>query len=92
MAASITLQVDEKLKERLDSIAKTTERSTNEVVNEALTTFADIRLRQIEMLKASILEAETIGTVPDEEVEAWMLSWGSENELPMPTPRLDKAE
>jgi len=92
MATSITLQVDEKLKQELDSIARTTEKSTSAVVNEALTAYVDARSRQIGMLKASIREAEEVGTVPDEEVEAWMLSWGTENELPMPTPRLEKAE
>lgn len=89
MAASITLQVDEKLKQELDSIAKTTDRSTAVVVNEALKAYVDARSLQIARLKAAIREADEIGTVPDEEVEAWMLSWGTENELPMPKPRLD---
>jgi len=89
VAASITLQVDEKLKQELDSIAKTTDRSTAVVVNEALKAYVDARSLQIARLKAAIREADEIGTVPDEEVEAWMLSWGTENELPMPKPRLD---
>lgn len=92
MAASITLQVDEKLKQELDSIAKATERSTAIVVNEALKAFVDARSWQVAKLKAAIREADEVGTVPDEEVEAWMLSWGTENELPMPKPRLDKVD
>jgi predicted transcriptional regulator len=85
MAASITLQVDEKLKQELDSIAKTTERSTDVVVAEALNAYVDLHERQVAHIRRAMREAREAGTVPDEEVEAWMLSWGTDNELPMPT-------
>ena len=32
-------------------------------------------------------EAERVGTIPFEEVEAWVRSWGTPNELPQPEPR-----
>jgi predicted transcriptional regulator len=85
MAASITLQMDEKLKQELDSIAKTTERSTAVVVNDALKAYVDLHSWQVAQIEKGMRSAREIGTVPDEEVEAWMLSWGTENELPMPT-------
>ena len=40
---------------------------------------------RIEEARASI-RAE--GTIPHEEVRAWVESWGTENELPQPQPRL----
>ena len=52
MAASMTLQVDDKLKLELESIARTTERSTDVVVTEALKAYVDHNSRQIAQIDA----------------------------------------
>jgi predicted transcriptional regulator len=39
------------------------------------------------LLDEAEAEAERVGTIPFEEVEAWVRSWGTPNELPPPEPR-----
>jgi predicted transcriptional regulator len=39
------------------------------------------------LLNEAESEAERIGTIPIEEIRAWVDSWGTANELPMPKPR-----
>jgi predicted transcriptional regulator len=92
MPASITLQIDENLKDRLNSLAEDANTSSAILAEEALRSYVDLRSGEIARLKMAIQEADEVGTVPDEEVEAWMLSWGTEHELPMPTPRRDHEE
>ena len=39
------------------------------------------------LLDEAEAEAERVGTIPLEEVEAWVRSWGTPNELSPPEPR-----
>ena len=39
------------------------------------------------LLDEAEAEAERVGTIPFEEVEAWVRSWGTPNELSPPEPR-----
>jgi predicted transcriptional regulator len=92
MPASITLQIDENLRDRLESLAEDSRKPSGVLAEEALRSYVDTRSWEIAKLKRAIREADELGTVPDEEVEAWMLSWGTEHELPMPTPRRSPVE
>ena len=42
---------------------------------------------EAERIAESLASVEREGTIPFEEVEAWIESWGTPNELPMPKPR-----
>lgn len=55
-----------------------------------LETEAEPKAQQAEedrLLDEAEAEAERVGTIPFEEVEAWIRSWGTPNELPPPEPR-----
>ncbi len=91
MAASITLHIDEKLNEEVNAVAETTQRPESDLAVEALQAFVESNAWLVDELEQAVRQAEEVGTVADEEVEAWMLSWGTDHELPMPKPRLSIA-
>jgi predicted transcriptional regulator len=42
---------------------------------------------EMRLLDEAEAEAELLGTIPADEVRAWVESWGTANELPPPEPR-----
>ncbi len=81
MSVTITLQVDEKLKAKLDQLhpdaRRTAEAFTGNLLEYAIDYPAG--LDDIE----EMLRANSVGdSVTDEDMRAWLSSWGSESELP----------
>jgi RHH-type rel operon transcriptional repressor/antitoxin RelB len=85
MAASVAIHIDPELNAELDSLAETTQRSKTSLANEALHSFIVTNAAYAAEIHASMKEADEVGTVPHGEVDAWMASWGTVDELPMPT-------
>jgi hypothetical protein len=54
---------------------------------EPIETETERQTEEDRLLDEAEAEAERVGTIPFEEVEAWVRSWGTPNELPQPEPR-----
>jgi predicted transcriptional regulator len=85
MAVAFSIRMDEALKAKLDQEAAAEDRSSSYMAQKAIEQFLDARAYKREILiaayNASLTEQEFIS---EEAVDAWMDSWGTENELPKP--------
>jgi len=71
----LTLRVDDKLKRKLDKLAKTTQRSRSFLAAEAIREFVAINEWQIQEIKKAIQQADAGDFVTDEEVEEMFRKW-----------------
>ncbi len=78
----------EVLKERLADIARDMGRDPAEVACMAIEAYIEANAWQVRQIREGLDEAVS-GTpgVPHEEVMEWLASWGTDHELPRPTPR-----
>ena len=86
MSTTITIRVDEKTKERVDKIAKATDRTISYFVSRALEQVLDEEEWQIGEIKRRVELADRAGAkfIPQEDIEAWLKSWGAKNEKKPP--------
>ena len=82
---TLTLRLDSKLKRSLDSIAAYENRSRSFMAMQAVAGFVAVHEAQIEGIKKAIASADAGRFSSHEDVKAWVESWGTDNELPMPS-------
>ncbi len=82
--ASITIQLDPAIESRLQEIADARQRSLPEVAADMVTAFVDREEWERRQILKGLAELEAGNGVSHERVAAWLDSWGTENELPMP--------
>lgn len=86
-SAAAAVPIKRELKDRLDELAEATNRSGEELVEEAVTTFLAANDRQIAEIRAGLREAEAGGPfISHEAMTRWLDSWGTDDELPPPDP------
>ena len=86
-SSTFTVRVDTAAKKRLEKLAKNTGRSRSFLAAEAINEYLDINEWQVAGIKAAIESADRGEFIPHDQVKAWVNSWDSDNELPMPTKR-----
>ena len=86
MSTTITIRVDDKTKERVDKIAKATDRTISYFVSRALEQVLDEEEWQIGEIKRRVESADRGGAkfIPHEDIEAWLKSWGAKKEKKPP--------
>ncbi len=80
----LTVEVTPSVQERLTAVAQTTARSESWLTQEALSSFLDLYEWQVQAIGVGMADADAGRLVEHGDVEAWLASWGSESELPMP--------
>jgi len=83
----LTAHIPEELAEKVDSYAKSMERSRAWIVKQALSNWIDWEEEKDRLTLEAIEAADRDGTIPHEEVVAWAESLSTANPLPMPKPR-----
>jgi predicted transcriptional regulator len=88
MVAATSIKLDEELKVRVLHLAETQRRSSHWIMREAIAQYVD-REEKRETLRQHTLEAWNEFQATGQhstaaEVDNWLASWGSENELPVP--------
>lgn len=88
MATATSIKLDDELKGRVQHLAEVRRRSSHWIMREAIAQYVE-REESREALKQDTLKAweefQTTGLhATAEEVENWLASWGTENELPTP--------
>jgi RHH-type transcriptional regulator, rel operon repressor / antitoxin RelB len=71
----LTLRVDDKLKKKLDKLAKTTQRSRSFLAAEAIREFVALNEWQIQEIKKAVQQADAGDFATDEEVEEIFRKW-----------------
>ncbi len=86
---AITVRLPRELGEKLQILARGLNRATSDLAAEAIASYVDLNLRQVQEIERGLEEAasDRLG-VPHHEVEKWVRSWDTDNELPRPKPRV----
>ncbi len=86
--AAKSIKLDDDLSDRVQSLAETRQRSAHWIMREAIAEYVD-REEKRELFRRDTLQAweeyQLTGLYATaEEVDTWLASWGTENELPTP--------
>jgi RHH-type transcriptional regulator, rel operon repressor / antitoxin RelB len=84
--AIFTVRLPDDLKAELDLLAKATNRSKSYLATKAIADYLQRNAWQIKELRQAAQEADEGAFISENAVDAWLDSWGSENELPPPQP------
>lgn len=88
MASPTSIKLDERLRGRVQFLAKARQRSAHWIMREAIEQYVEREERREALNQATIAawEAyeETGLHASADEVHAWLKSWGTDNELPAP--------
>lgn len=84
-SATITIRVDKSVKDRLENLAKETKRSKSSLAAEGISAFVEFEERQIEGIKKALTSIDNGLGVTHEDVEDWIASWDTDDELPAPS-------
>ncbi len=91
MSATTTIRISlsEELAERLDEVARRTERDREAVVADAIETFLEEEDWHAGAIASAIAEADSGGLfVPHEEIDKWLAGWGTDEETAAPEPTI----
>ena len=83
--ATLNLRVPVEILERLDKLAAATDRTRSSLAASALSAYVENEEWQLKVVREGIRDLETGRVIRNEEVEAWLDTWGAEGELPPPT-------
>ncbi len=83
----MTVRIPLEISSKLDGLARDTKRSKAYLAGEAISSYVERNAWQIARIKESLEDAKS-GTagIPHAEMERWVKSWGTNNELPPPEP------
>ena len=82
--ATVSIRLTPEVKRQLSRLAKSTGRSANYLVADAIEIYIQEQQRQLESIQRGSCEIEAGHYIPHEAMKAWLLSLGSANELPPP--------
>lgn len=83
-----TIKISPELKDQLEELVQDTGKSEAELVGEALAGYIARQKAIIAKVKEGRAAAARGELVDQDDVEAWLDSWGTENELPAPSSKV----
>ena len=86
MSTTLTIRIDDKIKNRLEKLAKSTARTKSYLVTHAIEGYLDVNEWQVQQIKEAVHEADQPGAefVEHEDVTKWLDSWGTKKERKAP--------
>jgi RHH-type rel operon transcriptional repressor/antitoxin RelB len=85
-AATLTVQLSEVDKERLEALAEATGRSESLLAAEAVTEYLALQEWQVSAIEAGIVSLDREGGIGHAAVRNWIESWDTDEELDPPKP------
>ncbi len=83
-STTVSVRLTPEVKRHLNRLAKSAGRSANYLVADAIEIYIQEQRRQLESIRRGISEIESGHYVPHEAMKPWLLSLGSDHELPPP--------
>jgi RHH-type transcriptional regulator, rel operon repressor / antitoxin RelB len=83
-STTLSIRVDETAKARLQALSEATGRSSSYLAAEAVEQYLKTQEWQVAAIKKGLEDAEAGRVVAHEDVMAWINSWDTDHELPMP--------
>ena len=83
-STTFTVRVETDVKKRLEKLAKSTGRSRSFLAAEALSEYLDANEWQVAGVRKAVASLDRGKGVSQEQVKAWVTSWGGKRERPLP--------
>ena len=84
-STTLTVRIDSAIKDRLEGLANATKRSKSSLAAEGIEAFVELEERQIAGIKKAMASLDRGLSVTHQDVEAWIASLNTDDELPIPT-------
>ncbi len=84
-SATLSIRLKPETKKRLARLAKTSGRSSNFLVADAVEAYVSDQERLFAELRQADRQIKSGHYIRHQDMKAWLLSWGTERELPLPT-------
>ena len=89
--ATMTVRLTPELSDKLEALARDTNRSKSYLASEAIASFVEVNSWQVGRIKKALAEARSGAPgVPHDEVVRWVQSWDTDNQRRWPKPRKPK--
>jgi predicted transcriptional regulator len=83
-SATLSVRLKPETKKRLSKLAKESGRSANFLISDAVESYVADQERLLAELRQSDRQVASGHYIRHEDMKAWLLSWGTKNELPPP--------
>lgn len=83
-SATLSVRLSPKTKGKLAKLAKSSGRSSNFLISDAVESYIADQERLLAEVRQADRQVEGGHFVPHDQMKAWLLSWGTKNELPVP--------
>ncbi len=82
---SVSVRMESALNDRVAAVAAALDRPKSWAIEQAVRDFVEVQEWQLAAIAEGIRDADEGRLIDHEEVVAWVRSWGSDEELPMPS-------
>ncbi len=83
-SATLSIRLKPEIKKRLAKLAKVTGRSSNFLISDAVESYVADKERMLAEIRRADRQVKSGHYVRHEDMKAWLLSWGTDRELPPP--------
>lgn len=83
-SATLSVRLKPETKKRLAKLAKASGRSSNFLISDAVESYVADQERMLAEVRQADRQVKSGHYIKNEEMKAWLLSWGTEHELPVP--------
>jgi RHH-type transcriptional regulator, rel operon repressor / antitoxin RelB len=78
------MRLKPEIKKRLAKLAKSSGRSSNFLISDAVESYVADQERMLAEMRQADRQVKSGHYVKQEDMKAWLLSWGTDHELPLP--------
>jgi predicted transcriptional regulator len=83
-SATLSIRLKPETKKRLARLAKASGRSSNFLIADAVEVYVSDQERMLAEVRQADRQVKSGHYIKNEDMKAWLLSWGTEHELPVP--------
>jgi predicted transcriptional regulator len=83
-SATLSVRLKPETKKRLAKLAKASGRSSNFLISDAVESYVADQERMLAEVRQADRQIKSGHYIKNEDMKAWLLSWGTEHELPVP--------
>jgi RHH-type transcriptional regulator, rel operon repressor / antitoxin RelB len=83
-SATLSIRLRPETKKRLAKLAKVSGRSSNFLISDAVESYVSDQERMLAEIRQADRQVKSGHYVRHEDMKAWLLSWGTDRELPPP--------
>jgi RHH-type transcriptional regulator, rel operon repressor / antitoxin RelB len=83
-SATLSIRLKPETKKRLAKLANASGRSSNFLIADAVEAYVSDQERMLAEVRQADRQVKSGHYIKNEDMKAWLLSWGTEHELPVP--------